>query len=129
MGVYFFHTNFVAMFCKKRMGYFTEREVPLLAPQTLKWLTDPHQPKELSTKENCIYFAMITNYYDVQVGIDAYELLSKLGTSLIVNHEESGRAFISSFLEEAKLIAVKSTLHLLLMIIVRYRIRTFGNLL
>jgi hypothetical protein len=33
------------------------------------------------------------------------------------------------FLEEAKLIAVNSTLHLLLMIIVRYRIRTFGNLL
>jgi hypothetical protein len=48
-----------------------------------------------------------TNYYDVSVGIDAFELLSKLGYEVIfVDHEESGRAYISKgFLEEAKAIA------------------------
>jgi Fe-S oxidoreductase len=48
-----------------------------------------------------------TNYYDVSVGIDAFELLSKLGYEVaVVDHEESGRAFISKgFLEEAKAIA------------------------
>ena len=48
-----------------------------------------------------------TNYYDVPVGIDAYELLTTLGYEVIlIHHEESGRAFISKgFLEEAKAIA------------------------
>jgi Fe-S oxidoreductase len=48
-----------------------------------------------------------TNYYDVSVGIDAFELLTKLGYEVIfVDHEESGRAYISKgFLEEAKAIA------------------------
>ena len=48
-----------------------------------------------------------TNFYDVSVGIDAYELLTKLGYEVIlVEHEESGRAFISKgFLEQAKAIA------------------------
>jgi Fe-S oxidoreductase len=50
------------------------------------------------------------NYYDVQVGIDAFELLTALGYKvLVIDHEESGRAFISKgFLEEAKLIAIKN---------------------
>lgn len=48
-----------------------------------------------------------TNFYDVSVGIDVYELLTALGYEVIlVDHEESGRAFISKgFLEEAKAIA------------------------
>ena len=51
-----------------------------------------------------------TNFYDVSVGIDAYELLSALGYEvLIITHEESGRAFISKgFLEEAKAVANKN---------------------
>jgi Fe-S oxidoreductase len=44
-----------------------------------------------------------TNYYDVSVGIDAFELLTKLGYRIFLDHEESGRAYISKgFLEEAK---------------------------
>jgi Fe-S oxidoreductase len=40
------------------------------------------------------------------VGIDAFELLTKLGYEVILDHEESGRAYISKgFLEEAKAIA------------------------
>ena len=48
-----------------------------------------------------------TNFYDVQIGIDTFELLSKLGYKVnVVEHEESGRSYISKgFLEEAKQIA------------------------
>jgi hypothetical protein len=51
-----------------------------------------------------------TNYYDVSVGIDAFELLTELGYKVeIVDHEESGRAFISKgFLEEAQTVANKN---------------------
>jgi Fe-S oxidoreductase len=46
-----------------------------------------------------------TNYYDVQVGIDAFELLTALGYKvLVLDHEESGRAFISkAFLKKLNL--------------------------
>jgi Fe-S oxidoreductase len=45
-----------------------------------------------------------TNYYDVQVGVDAFELLTQLGYQVVVvKHEESGRAFISKgFLKKRK---------------------------
>jgi Fe-S oxidoreductase len=44
----------------------------------------------------CLFSDEFTNYYDVSVGIDAYELLTALGYEVIlVDHEESGRAFIS----------------------------------
>jgi len=51
-----------------------------------------------------------TNYYDVSVGIDAFELLTELGYKVeIVQHEESGRAYISKgFLEEAQIIGNKN---------------------
>ena len=94
------------------MGIAAEREVPLLAPQTLrKWIAD-QLPLQTTFKKGKLYLFVdeFTNYYDVQVGIDSYELLTNLGYQvLIVNHEESGRAFISKgFLEEAKLIAIKN---------------------
>ncbi|MBC5842588.1 FAD-binding protein [Flavobacterium sp. F-380] len=107
-------TNFVAnlSFVKKAMGIAPEREVPFLAPHTLrKWLTDHlATPGTFDKGKLYLFIDEFTNYYDVQVGIDAYELLTKVGYQvLIVNHEESGRAFISKgFLEEAKLIAIKN---------------------
>ena len=107
-------TNFVAnlSFVKKGMGIAPEREVPLLAPQTFKkWLADQKPQKSTFDKGELYLFCdEFTNYYDVQVGIDALELLTTLGyTVLVIDHEESGRAFISKgFLEEAKLIAIKN---------------------
>ena len=110
-------TNFVVNlpFVKKSMGIAPKREVPLLAKTTFrKWYNN----KIDFNSNNHNYFNgkvylfcdEFTNYYDVSVGIDAYELLTKLGYKVeIVNHEESGRAYISKgFLEEAQLIANKN---------------------
>jgi FAD/FMN-containing dehydrogenase/Fe-S oxidoreductase len=107
-------TNFVAnlSFVKKVMGIATEREVPFLAKQTFrKWLADKAPSKSTFDKGRLYLFCdEFTNYYDLQVGIDAFELLTALGYKvLVIDHEESGRAFISKgFLEEAKLIAIKN---------------------
>jgi Fe-S oxidoreductase len=49
-----------------------------------------------------------TNYYDVSVGIDAYELLTAGYEVILVDHEESGRAFISKgFLKKQKQLQYK----------------------
>jgi len=98
-------------FVKKSMGIAAKREVPLLAPKTFrKWYEKNWNQAPSDSFENgkvCLFCDEFTNYYDVSVGIDAYELLTTLGYEVIlVDHEESGRAFISKgFLEEAKAIA------------------------
>jgi hypothetical protein len=94
---------------KKVMGVASKREVPLLAAQTCrKWLAS-NAIKQTNFDRGKLYLFIdeFTNYYDVQVGIDAYELLTQLGYNvLIIDHEESGRTYISKgFLEEAKAIA------------------------
>ncbi|WP_088322808.1 FAD-binding and (Fe-S)-binding domain-containing protein [Polaribacter tangerinus] len=88
---------------KKFMGVATERSVPRLANIPLeKWV----KKNESTTKDKIIYLFCdeFTNYYDVEIGKDAFYLLDKLGYNLqFVPHKESGRSFISKgFLKEAK---------------------------
>ena len=96
------------------MGIAPKREVPLLAPTTFRKWYEKNKSKAASDSfangKVYLFCDEFTNYYDVSVGIDAYELLTKLGYEVIVvDHEESGRAFISKgFLEEAKAIANKN---------------------
>lgn len=108
-------TNFVAnlSLVKKSMGIAAERQVPLLAPTTFrKWYEKNRKAVSGSFTNGKVYLFCdeFTNYYDVAIGIDTYELLSGLGYEvLVVDHEESGRAFISKgFLEEAQVIANKN---------------------
>jgi len=114
-------TNFVSnlSLVKKGMGVAQQREVPRLANQTFrKWLRNNNVNSNNKGNNNekypngkvVLFCDEFTNYYDVNVGIDAFELLTKLGYEvLIVDHEESGRAYISKgFLEEAKAIAIKN---------------------
>jgi FAD/FMN-containing dehydrogenase/Fe-S oxidoreductase len=88
---------------KAFMGIAQERKVPKLAPKTLKkWYQK--QPKSKNTKNVYLFCDEFTNFYDVEIGKDAFYLFEKLGYNLqIINHEESGRSFISKgFLTEAK---------------------------
>jgi len=109
-------TNFVANLplVKKSMGIAPKRQVPLLAPKTFKkWYEKNRKSAETNSFKNgkvYLFCDEFTNYYDVSVGIDAYELLTGLGYEVIIaDHEESGRAFISKgFLEEAQSIANKN---------------------
>ncbi|MES2239330.1 MAG: FAD-linked oxidase C-terminal domain-containing protein [Bacteroidota bacterium] len=114
-------TNFVSnlSFVKKAMGVAQQREVPLLAKTTFrKWYEkngnknngNSNVNKKYENGKVVLFCDEFTNYYDVNVGIDAFELLTQLGYEVIVvEHEESGRAYISKgFLEEAKMIAIKN---------------------
>lgn len=104
-------TNFISnqSLVKKSMGIAPERQVPLLAKKTFRKWYENHKPQQKNFPNGQVYLFNdeFTNYYDVTIGIDAFELLTKLGYEvLIVNHEESGRTYLSKgFLEEAKKIA------------------------
>ena len=107
-------TNFFAnlSLIKNGMGIAPERTVPALAPKTFKnWLLK-NKPSQSIFPNGKLYLFCdeFTNFYDVQVGIDAFELLTNLGYQVtVIDHEESGRAYISKgFLQEAKAIANKN---------------------
>lgn len=95
-------------FAKAAMGVAQKRSVPKLAPKTLKSWYKKHvislNKVEKSTKTVYLFCDEFTNFYDVEIGKDAFYLLEKLGYQLqIVHHEESGRSFISKgFLKQAK---------------------------
>lgn len=109
-------TNFMVNLplVKKGMGVAPRREVPLLAKTTFRKWYQNHQAKvhkkNFPNGKVYLFCDEFTNYYDVSVGIDAFELLTQLGYKVeIVDHEESGRALISKgFLEEAQAVANKN---------------------
>lgn len=94
---------------KRIMGVATKRSVPKLAPITLeKWFKQQTGSNGLKTVY--LFCDEFSNYYDVAIGKDTIHLLKRLGYNVeIVDHEESGRSFISKgFLKEAKDIANKN---------------------
>ncbi|WP_437822763.1 FAD-binding and (Fe-S)-binding domain-containing protein [Tenacibaculum mesophilum] len=104
-------TNFFTntTLAKKVMGVATERSVPKLAKQPLSTWLENHKP--IASKKTVYLFNdEFTNYYDAEIGKDAVVVLEKLGYEVkTVNHEESGRSYISKgFLKEAKEIANKN---------------------
>ena len=111
-------TNFIVNlpFVKKTMGIAAKREVPLLAAKTFRnWYEKNKKAEKINTFSNgklYLFCDEFTNFYDVSVGIDTYELLSSLGYQvMVIDHEESGRAFISKgFLEQAKDVANKNVM-------------------
>ncbi|PKP12328.1 MAG: FAD-binding oxidoreductase [Bacteroidetes bacterium HGW-Bacteroidetes-3] len=93
---------------KKLMGIATQRGIPKLAKNTVYNWYQKNKNRLLSQPvkfgEIYLFVDEFTNYYDANIGIDAIELLTKLGYKVnITKHEESGRSFISKgFLGEAK---------------------------
>ncbi len=101
-------------FTKKVLGIATQRSIPKLYKTTLKsWYKNNKkrfQNQDFKNGEVYLFCDEFTNYYDVKIGIDTIELLTILGYKvLLIEHEESGRSFISKgFLEEAKQVINKN---------------------
>ena len=99
---------------KKAMGIAPKRSIPKLLKTTLfKWYQqNKKQLDKLSLKNGELYLFIdeFTNYYDVEVGIDAITLLTQLGYKVhVIEHEESGRSYISKgILDKAKDIVNKN---------------------
>jgi FAD/FMN-containing dehydrogenase/Fe-S oxidoreductase len=93
---------------KKIIGIAPKRSIPKLANRSLfKWYKSNKKKFENKNPKNGELYLFIdefTNFYDVNVGIDTIEVLSRLGYKInITDHKESGRSFISKgVLDKAK---------------------------
>ncbi|MGY5353707.1 FAD-binding and (Fe-S)-binding domain-containing protein [Wenyingzhuangia sp. IMCC45467] len=98
------------LLAKKLLGISTQRNLPSLQRITLvQWIENNSERLQLKDPIKTVYFFNdeFTNFYDVQIGIDAIELLYQLNYQCVfLEHEQSGRALLSKgFLKEAKEVA------------------------
>ena len=105
--------NLVGSTLRKWLGFAPNRPLPKLAPQTLRsWFrkTGRHQQPASAISSVWFFVDEFTNYNDTEIGIKAISLLQKLGFEVdIIQHPESGRAFLSKgMLKEAAAIAKKN---------------------
>ncbi len=102
----------VGNYLKTTIGFAKQRSLPKLGNRTFNnhfKLTKKKSSPTINSLLPKVYFFLdeFTAYYDVKIGIDAYELLTNLGYEVaFVKHAESGRSHISKgFLEKAKALA------------------------
>ncbi len=95
---------------KKANGVAQERSLPLVHKSAIKTIKKNQVVVSNPIKSVYLFVDEFSNYLDVEVAFDAYELLTRLNYKvLFVNHTESGRTFISKgFLEQAKDVATKN---------------------
>lgn len=85
---------------KKMMGIAPKRSIPKLASKSFfKWYKKNKKKfdnKDYSNGKLYLFMDEYTNFYDVNIGIDAMEVLTALKYEVIITeHEESGRSFMS----------------------------------
>lgn len=105
-----FSNPITAGLLKKMNGVAPQRSLPLVSKSSLKILKRKEQVLKKPIKSVYLFVDEFTNYLDAQIAFDAYDLLTALNYKvLFVNHDESGRTFISKgFLEQAKAVATKN---------------------
>lgn len=106
---FIFSNSISSAVLKKSFRIAKERSLPLISNKSLGKHIQSIDNENNNFFIKTIYFFNdeFTNYLDTQIGIDALILLKTLNYKVkFINHEESGRAFLSKgLLEQAKQIA------------------------
>jgi len=102
-----FSSKITSKILKKVLGFSEKRSLPKVSSISLnKWYNNFYNKDNENNfiKEVILFNDEFTNYLDTAIGQDAIELLTRLNYKVrLINHTESGRAFISKgLLEEAK---------------------------
>jgi FAD/FMN-containing dehydrogenase/Fe-S oxidoreductase len=107
---FFTQWRFFANPAKRFLGVAQQRNLPKVAPETLRQITRTVR-KSIAGKKGTVYLFVdeFTNHTEVDTGVAALALLLKLGYKVkTIRHPQSGRALISKgYLRKAAKIAKK----------------------
>jgi FAD/FMN-containing dehydrogenase/Fe-S oxidoreductase len=110
--------SFTSNLLKKILGFAPQRSIPTLYRMTLRrWIRkEKAKATDNTINRGTVYLFVdeFTNYNDTEIGIKAYQLLTKLGyTVLMTDHGESGRTYLSKgLIRNAQNIAIQNVLKL-----------------
>lgn len=117
---FFLGNKLTAGILKKVLGIAAERSIPTLHSSLKSWYKKNEQRLSSNQPKGSLFFFIdeFTNFNDVEIGKKAIELLYRLGYAvMVVDHAESGRAYLSKgLLTEARKLAI-------------YNVHTFRSLL
>jgi len=110
---FMFSNNFISSILKKSVGVAHQRSLPLISIKSLSKSFESNEKqidKKNFIKSVYLFNDEFTNFLDTQIGLDAIALLTTLNYDVkLVNHSESGRAFLSKgLLKQAKDLANKN---------------------
>ncbi|WP_394341532.1 FAD-binding and (Fe-S)-binding domain-containing protein [Sediminicola luteus] len=100
---------------KNVSGVASKRSFPKVYSKDFdKYLLNAEKENHADSKKVVLYVDEFTQYLDVQLGMDAIDLLSGLGYAVELFYAESGRTYLSKgFLKEAQKLAEDNTRNLL----------------
>ncbi len=104
---FIFSNGFTSSLLKKPFGIAKKRSLPLISNKSLNKVVQGikcQKVNKIAIKTIYLFNDEFTNHLDTSVGIDAIKLLQALNYKIeFINHEESGRAFLSKgLLKQAK---------------------------
>ena len=110
---FMFSNKLISSILKKSVGVAQQRSLPLVSNKSLNKIVESAEKqvdKINYIKSVYLYNDEFTNFLDTQIGLDAIALLTSLNYEVkLVNHAESGRAFLSKgLLKQAKDLANKN---------------------
>ena len=110
---FMFSNDFISSILKKSVGVAHQRSLPLISIKSLSKSFESNEKqidKKNYIKSVYLFNDEFTNFLDTQIGLDAIALLTTLNYDVkLVNHSESGRAFLSKgLLKQAKDLANKN---------------------
>lgn len=111
---FMFNSSLFGGVLKNISGVAPERSLPNVYKFNFdKYLNQLDTTGKKSIGKIVLYIDEFTKYLDVNVGIDAIQVLTKLGYNVELFYAESGRTFISKgFLKQAKELALKNVVKL-----------------
>lgn len=111
---FMFNSSLFGGVIKNISGVAPERSLPNVYKFNFdKYLNQLDTTGKKSIGKIVLYIDEFTKYLDVNVGIDAIQVLTKLGYNVELFYAESGRTFISKgFLKQAKELALKNVVKL-----------------
>jgi len=109
---FFLANAFTSRMMKKFLGFAPKRSMPLLYKTTLRaWISKHQRNGSPGTNKKVYLFAdEFTEFNDTEIGIKAWQLLTRLGYRVeLPEHVQSGRTYISKgMLRKAKVLANKN---------------------